>query len=144
MAIIVEKDLFFKCCESFLGLEMSGKEVHELSIRPITCFSFNKDCSRKYFFTDISISAQSRCCLFTAIILLKLLFSGQMVSLNLHLKNRVTLSYVMRVFEIMFEVVNGEVVTYIYFVFQSLPFLQMTIQYIFTRRRETNGTKGLS
>ena len=46
---------FFALRRSSYWLEMSGKEVYELSIRSITCFAFNKDCSRKFFLRTFSL-----------------------------------------------------------------------------------------
>ena len=66
-------------------LKMSGKEVHELSIRPITCFSFNKDNSGKLFFhfrSEPTVSLHR----FKLAEVVVSLSTFEMVSLNLRFK----------------------------------------------------------
>lgn len=44
-----ENAIWNESCDSHWCETMSGKEVYNLSIRPITCFSFNSDYSGKFY-----------------------------------------------------------------------------------------------
>ena len=68
---------------------MSRKDVYELSIRPITCFAFNKDCSRK-FYDDIFTSVSFFFFFFFITKLLKSIATGAMATLTM--KNRASFS----------------------------------------------------
>ena len=60
--------------------------MHELSIRPITCFSFNKDCSRKFFFFHFRSAYTDIFNKLTQVVVF--LETLKMVSLNLRLKEK--------------------------------------------------------